>query len=244
MFFSKKELLKTVIKDAVDMHNHILPGIDDGASDLETSIRLVNEYKTLGFSKIIATPHTMSDYYPNTSETILTALETLNSELKKQNITGIEIKAASEYMIDHEFEEKLVSNSTLLTYADNHVLVEMSYLHESDNLDEVLYKLQLKSYQPILAHPERYTFYLNKFDNYYALKKQGIKLQLNMLSLTEHYGSKIQQVAKRLLKEGMYDYIGIDTHRIEHLDKVAKIKLPKKSLKLVTQLLENNKSLF
>ena len=244
MLFSKKESIKSFLNNAVDMHNHILPGIDDGASDIQTSIDLIKIYKNLGYSKIIATPHTMSDYYPNTATTILKALDTLNLEIKSQNIQGIEVKAASEYMVDPDFEEMIDSGSQLLTYKDNHILIEMSYLRESANFNEVLYKLQLKNYQPILAHPERYSFYLTDFDKYYAIKKQGVKFQLNMLALTEHYGSKIQKTAKRLLKEDMYDYIGIDTHRIEHLEKVNTIKISKKRVGAVQQLLENNKSLF
>ena len=244
MLFSKKESIKSLLNNAVDMHNHVLPGIDDGASDVQTSIDLIKEYKTLGYSKIITTPHTMGDYYPNTATTILKALDELNLEIKNQNIKGIEVKAASEYMIDPDFEEMIDSGSQLLTYKDNHILVEMSYLRESANFNEVLYKLQLKNYQPILAHPERYSFYLTDFDKYYAIKKQGVKFQLNMLALTEHYGSKIQKTAKRLLKEGMYDYIGVDTHRIEHLEKVNTFKISKKRVGAIQQLLENNKSLF
>jgi len=244
MIFSKKILLKTLLNNAVDMHNHILPGIDDGAPDIETSIRLVKEYKALGYTRIIATPHTMSDYYPNTTESILIALGKLNKELENQNIQGVEIIAASEYMIDPWFEEMIDSKSELLTYKDKHILVEMSYLRESENLNEILYKLQLQGYQPILAHPERYSYYLDDFNKYYALKTQGIKLQLNMLALTDYYGSKIQKIARRLLKEGMYDYIGIDTHRIDHLDSAAQIKISKKREKAIQQLLTNNKSLF
>jgi len=203
MIFSKKTKLASLLNNSVDMHNHILPGIDDGASDIDTSIGLIKEYKALGYTQIIATPHTMSDYYPNTASTILEALDKLKEELIKQKIQNID-----------------------------------------NNFNEVLYKLQLKNYQPILAHPERYSFYLNDFDKYYAIKKQGVKFQLNMLALTEHYGSKIQKTARRLLKEGMYDYIGIDTHRIEHLNKVSQIKISNKRLEKIKILLENNKSLF
>ncbi len=244
MIFSKKIKLSSLFENAVDMHNHVLPNIDDGADNLNTSLNLIKGYKALGYSKIIATPHTMSDYYPNTKKTILEALNLLNTELKNQNINDIEVKAASEYMVDPEFELMIDSNSPLLTYRDNHILVEMSYLRESDNLNEVLYKLQLKNYQPILAHPERYSFYLDNFERFYALKKNGIKLQLNMLSLTDHYGRKIQKIAKRLLKEGMYDYIGIDTHRMEHLNKVGDIKISKKIQNSIKLLLNNNESLF
>jgi len=239
-----KRNIKSLLNNAVDMHNHILPGIDDGAVDLETSLLLVKEYKNLGYSKIIATPHTMHDYYPNTSEIILKALDTLNQGLKQHNIQGVEVKAASEYMIDPEFEEVIDSKGKLLTFEGNYILVEMSYLQESDNLKGVLYKLQLQGYKPILAHPERYSFYLGDFKKYYILKKQGVKFQLNMLALSDHYGNKIQKTAKRLLKEGMYDFIGIDTHRVEHLRKVENLKLSKKNLERVEQLLKNNGKLF
>ncbi len=244
MLFSKKILLKSLINKSVDMHNHILPGIDDGAANLEITVDLVKQYQELGYTKIIATPHTMGDYYPNTASSILTAYKKLQKELLDRNITGIEIKAASEYMIDLEFEEMIDRGDQLLTFNDNHILIEMSYLRESENLNEVLYKLQLKNFMPILAHPERYSFYLSDFEKYYAIKNQGVKFQLNMLALTDHYGSKIKKTAMRLLKENMYDYIGIDTHRIDHLEKVANIKIPQKFKRNINNLLENNKELF
>lgn len=244
MIFSKKIKITDLFNHAVDIHNHLLPAIDDGAKDLNYAVDLVNEYRALGFSKLVATPHTMSDYYPNTNTTIKDALTLLNEELNRREINDISIKAASEYMIDIEFEAKLDANKPLLTYKDNKVLVEMSYLRESENLNEALYKLQLKNYAPILAHPERYVFYLDNLEKIYNLKNNGVQLQLNMLALTNHYGSKIQKVAKKLLEADMYDYIGIDTHRMGHLKKVKEIKINSKKATKIEALLENNKNLF
>lgn len=244
MIFTKKIKITELFNNAVDIHNHILPAIDDGAKDLNYAVDLVNEYKALGYSKIIATPHTMSDYYPNTSTTINDALTLLNEELNRREIHDISIKAASEYMLDGDFETKLDANKPLLTYRGNKVLVEMSYLRESENLNELLYKLQLKNYQPILAHPERYVFYLDKLEKIYNLKNNGVQLQVNMLALTNHYGSKIQKVAKKLLEADMYDYIGIDTHRMGHLKKVREIKISSKIAGKINLLLENNKDLY
>lgn len=244
MIFSRKESIKSLLKNATDIHNHILPGIDDGSPNIETSIDLVLKYIKLGFTKIIATPHTMGDYYPNTSKTILDTLLNLKNELKEKEISGIDIKASSEYMIDVEFEEIIENPSNLLPLANKHILIEMSYLGESQNLEEILFKLQLKDYQPILAHPERYSFYLSDNEQYYILKSKGVKFQLNLLSLTGHYGGKIKEIAIKLLKEDMYDYVGIDTHRMEHLNKVEKMKVPKKLIPKLEKLFENNESLF
>ena len=93
-------------KIGVDMHSHILPGIDDGAPTVRESIMMINRFKNLGFKKLIATPHIMSDYYRNTPDIINRALDQLREELQKQNI-NISIEAAAEYYLDETFESKM-----------------------------------------------------------------------------------------------------------------------------------------
>src|SRR5580658_3025346 len=107
-FFKKKEIRKSVAFDysslMVDMHSHVLPGIDDGAQTPEESIILIKKMMELGIKKIIATPHIMADYYKNTPETINAALSVLKAALEKENI-DIEVEAAAEHYFDETFEE-------------------------------------------------------------------------------------------------------------------------------------------
>ena len=225
------------------MHNHLLPGIDDGAQNIEDAVELVKMYRDIGITQFYATPHTMSDYYPNTPDTIRQALATLNQALEKSNISDVKISPSSEYMVDHDFEE-LVEKDLLLPFKGKHILVEMSYLKASENFDEAIYKLQLKGYTPILAHPERYIYYIEDETIFIQMKNKGIKLQLNALSLSNYYGPEIKYKASQLLKKGLYDFIGLDTHKTKHLSVIENIKIPKKNQRAVERLINNNKNLF
>ncbi|WP_435254348.1 tyrosine-protein phosphatase [Tenacibaculum sp. A30] len=240
-FFKKKELpLHEVFPDGfVDIHSHLLPGIDDGAKDLENSISLISKMYSYGIKNFITTPHVLGDVYPNSSETIKNKLEEVRIELKKQGFSDVNINAAAEYMMDERFVERLKADD-ILTLKDNYILVEMSYFNAPYNLYDILFEIQLKGYKPVLAHPERYNFYHGDFQNFYKLKKAGCVFQLNLLSLTEQYGKGVQKTAQKLLSENMYDFVGTDTHHHNHLKLLQKIGNVK-TKNQIEHLLNNNK---
>jgi protein-tyrosine phosphatase len=243
--FQKKEYLIDYLNDITDIHNHILPGIDDGAANIEDSLNLLLKFKEMGIHDFIATPHIMNDYYPNTRQTINAALEKLQEKITQNpELKDIRIRAAAEYMMDQSFVE-LLESEKLLVLKDNFVLVEMSYFQAPINLNEILFQLQTKGYKPVLAHPERYAFYHTKdLRKYEELKDRGCLLQLNTLSLTPHYGTNMQQTAFRLLESGMIDFIGSDTHRVQHLEKLASITLNKKIIDPVKKVIAKTKEYF
>lgn len=215
----------------VDIHSHLIPGVDDGSKDLEDSIKLIKGLVNLGFKKIITTPHVYWDYYPNSSDRLLAGLDTLRKGLSTAGV-NIEVECAAEYFMDEKFEE-LLSNKDLLTFGDNYVLVEMSFFSEPFKLNDYLFKLQTGSYKPILAHPERYTYYLRNFERLVELKERGFRLQLNLLSLTGHYGKEVEKLAKMLLDKNMYDFAGTDTHNLGHVDKLRSLLIEEKSKKTI-----------
>lgn len=240
-FFKKKEIpLHELFTDGfVDIHSHLLPGIDDGAKTIEDTIALISKMHSYGIKNFITTPHVLGDVYPNSSESIKAKLEEVKSALVKEGLIDIKINAAAEYMMDEQFVERL-KNDDILTLKDNFILVEMSYFNAPYNLFDILFEIQLKGYKPVLAHPERYNFYHNDFETYYKLKKAGCLFQLNLLSLTQQYGSGVQKIAEKLLKLNMYDFIGTDTHHKNHLrllNKIGTLKMKKK----IDYLIENNK---
>lgn len=241
LFFKKKEipLVEFFPKDFIDIHSHLLPGIDDGSKNLDNSIDLISKMSSYGIKNFITTPHVLGDVYPNSSEIIKSKLEEVRVELIKRNITDITINAAAEYMMDEQFSVRLEEND-ILTLKDNFILVEMSYFNAPLNLFDILFEIQLKGYKPVLAHPERYSFYHNDFKSYYKLKNAGCLFQLNLLSLTEQYGKGVQKIGSQLLKENMYDFVGSDTHHHNHLEILKKIGT-KKNLKNIEHLLANNK---
>jgi tyrosine-protein phosphatase YwqE len=200
----------------VDMHSHLIPGIDDGAPDLDTALNLIKELQELGFKKIITTPHVMADLYPNTSKIILNGLEKVRAAIAAAGIE-IEIDAAAEYLLDEAFEHKL-SEDDLLTLPGKKVLVEMSFVNPAPNLESILFELQMKGYRPIMAHPERYQYYHNDFGKFERLIDRGCELQVNLLSLTGYYGAPIKKVAQKLLKADMVSFLGTDLHNDKHLE--------------------------
>ncbi len=244
-FFRKKDFLIDHLEGIRDIHNHILPGIDDGAQNVEESIGLLEKFRDLGITKFIATPHIMNDYYPNTPETINTALTLLKKEISGyEKLRNTEIRFAAEYMMDQNFLE-LMKTEKLLSLKVNMVLVEMSYFQAPINLNEILFKLQTNGYKPVLAHPERYAFYHTKdLSKYEELKNRGCLFQLNTLSLTPHYGSNMQKIAYKLLENGMIDFIGSDTHRLQHLEKIETITIQKKTKDSITNIISKTKERF
>lgn len=238
-FKSKKPYLKDLIPDNfVDIHSHLLPGIDDGAATINDTMNLINGLEEIGFKKFITTPHIMGEIWNNTSSGINEKLASTLSEIKVPNINN-RLKAAAEYMMDGEFTE-LFKKEKLLCLKDNYVLVEMSYLNPPIQLFEILFELQVAGYQPVLAHPERYLFYHEpSLSNYRNLKNVGCLFQLNMLSTTGYYGERVAKTADLLLKNGLIDFVGSDVHHNRHLEFMHK-KIVLKNFEYLTPVFQNN----
>lgn len=198
-----------------DMHSHLLPGIDDGAPDLDTSVMLIKGMMAMGYQKFITTPHIYPDLYPNNKETITAAYQLLIQRLKEEQL-DVEIKAAAEYFIDDMFAERLEKKEELLTIHKNWVLVEISFVSPPNDLNETIFNLILNGYQPVLAHPERYSYYYQP-EVFHRFKDQGCYLQINILSLLGYYGKTAQETARMLVKEQLVDLAGTDLHHARHL---------------------------
>ncbi len=196
----------------VDMHSHVLPGIDDGAQTVEDSIILVKAMIGLGIKKIIATPHIMVDYYRNTPEIINNALSILKNELQKQQI-DIEIEAAAEHLLDEGFEI-LLEQGNVMPIKNNYLLFEMSFIDAHPNLISLVQKIKEKGYKPILAHPERYPYFT--IENCENLRSWGCDLQMNTISLTGYYGSKTKEMAEMMVDFNLVDFISSDMHHVRH----------------------------
>jgi tyrosine-protein phosphatase YwqE len=216
-FFKKKAAAATDLSWlGTDIHSHLLPGIDDGAPDLPASLELLKGLADLGFKKVVTTPHVFWEMYPNTTETI-GEKEALVKNAAAEAEIDVAFSAAAEYFIDDHFAQHIAGKKPLRTLHDNLVLVEFSMLTAPMELQDVLFQMQLQGYQPLIAHPERYT-YLNRQPQFFdTLKNSGCLFQLNLLSLTPHYGTAVQALAEYLLKNNMYDYAGTDLHGQKHL---------------------------
>ncbi|MBX9806761.1 MAG: histidinol phosphatase [Flavobacteriaceae bacterium] len=236
--FKSKPLLRDLIpENYVDIHSHLLPGIDDGASTFEDSLRLTKALQSLGTTQYITTPHIIQHFWENTPEIINAVAATTRTELNKNQLS-IPFRAAAEYMMDEQFV-KFFQSGELLTLKDNYVLVEMSYLNPPIQLYSILFDLQVAGYIPVLAHPERYIFYHINFNEYTKLINAGCLLQLNLLSVVGYYGEGIAKIAEKLLQKGMYSFVGSDVHHDNHIAAFdQKVKL--KDLAPLKEIIANN----
>ena len=219
--FSKGKTREAAVKVdlksiGTDMHSHLLPGIDDGSPDLETSLHLIRGMNALGYTKLITTPHIMWDMYQNTRDGILQKLDVVRAAVEKEKL-GVEIHAAAEYFMDDHFTGLMKADEPLLTIGGNMVLVEFSLAHRPMSLKDILFDMQLKGYQPVIAHPERYVYLENAKDFYDDLRDIGCLFQLNLLSLSGYYGRSAADLANYLIKKGYYDLAGTDLHNERHL---------------------------
>lgn len=223
-FFSKKYKLvdSGILNSASDWHSHILPGVDDGISDMDDSLEVLDCYEQIGIREVWLTPHIMEDI-PNTTQELRERFE----ELKAAYKGSVKLNLAAENMIDNLFAERLNANDLLPLGANgDHLLVETSYYQPPIDLYGTLKRVQEAGYHPVLAHPERYG-YMNDAD-YDRIKGMKVKMQMNLGSLAGAYGKSAQERAQMLLAKGYYNFFGSDLHRLAHFLEFVNAKALKK----------------
>ncbi|MBV2196221.1 MAG: histidinol phosphatase [Flavobacterium sp.] len=215
IFKNKPTLRELIPNDFVDIHSHMLPGIDDGAKEINDTKNLFEAVKQIGFKKIITTPHTMTSVWENTTESITDAYNLVKSSFPNY-VVDLNLGYASEYFLDENLI-KLANQNKLLTLKSNFVLIELSFISPPIQLYDYLFDLQLKGYKLVLAHPERYLYLHNKKEEFKRLKKAGCQFQLNLLATVGYYGREVQEITDYLLKNEMYDFVGSDIHNMKHV---------------------------
>jgi len=216
--FKKKSKVSVDLSGiGTDMHSHLLPGIDDGSPDIETSIQLISGLQELGYRNFITTPHILWDMYKNDAATITSAYAKLQYAFLENNFKA-SVKPAAEYFLDEHFDELLETDTPLLTLHDNWVLVEFSFVTTPLNFKEKLFNMQMKGYQPVLAHPERYLYFMADKKWYDELKSAGCFFQVNILSLAGYYGKASLQLAHYLINKQYVNLLGTDCHHSRHLN--------------------------
>lgn len=217
--FGKDNRLKKsgLLDKKSDVHSHILYGVDDGVQELEESLQILDYLECLGFTQLWCTPHIMEDI-PNETK----FLQERFKQLKNAYQGNIKLHLAAEYMIDNVFDKRL-SEKDLLPHGEmqDKILVETSYFNPPLNLEETLKQIYSIGYYPLLAHPERYAYMTDK--DYIKLKADGIRFQLNMLSLKGMYGKMAQKKAEWLLSKNFYDEVGSDIHSIRQIQALEEL---------------------
>lgn len=225
--FKKEPVLEPIDLSVLgtDLHSHLIPGIDDGSKNMAETLIMLKGFIDLGFKKVITTPHVMSDFYKNNPEIILGGLKKVRAAIEKHDL-NIKIEAAAEYYLDFHFET-LIEKKELLTFGDNYVLFELSFMHEPTRIKEAIFNLQTAGYKPILAHVERYPYYFNEWEKIEDFKNRGCLMQLNINSLSGQYGPQVKKMAEQLIEKEWIDVIGSDCHHFGHLELIEQLRTNK-----------------
>ena len=227
-YFSKTIAKSRLLEGMTDAHSHILPGVDDGVPDMDSSLAILREYEAQGITSVWLTPHIMEDIPNETAE-----LQQRFAELQAVYDGPITLRLAAEYMLDGVFDERF-KNRDLLTHSGNNILVETSYFTPPMGFYGTLEEIKRAGYYPILAHPERY-IYMD--DNAYKkLRHMGVKFQLNLFSLVGIYGPTAKKKSLKLLREGYYTLVGTDLHRHQALQRNLEAKVSKSLLPLLENM--------
>ena len=205
----------------LDFHSHILPGIDDGAKDINESLMLAKALKDWGFDRVTCTPHITSKY-PNTPQDILPKFEHLKEELDKSGI-GLDIRLSAEYRLVPETWPKVLENNWLMPIEERFILMELPISHREEmgliNPVEEFRKIASMGLTPILPHPERY-FYLTEQELSDILDAGG-KIQCNYGSYAGLYGEEVRQRAVALQDKGIVSFYGTDLHNAHYVQVIG-----------------------
>lgn len=221
-----------------DLHAHILMGIDDGSQDLKTSLEILRQAEKEHITDIILTPHYIknSRYKANNKQKI-ERLEALRTYAKRNKI-AVNLYIGNEVYIDEDILSLLYKGEIATLNHSRYILIELPFMHQVPNLDEILFTLMQNNYIPIIAHPERYHYFQ---ENPFLLKDyidRGILFQGNYRSLFGYYGKAAKKTLKILLKNDMIHFLASDMHKANEKYKID--KLNKKLLKIT----KNRKKVF
>ena len=224
----------------VDVHSHLLPGIDDGVKTLEESWEVIKVFEDMGYMKLITTPHVMNDFYRNTTPGIQHTRDELVAFLKEKK-SSIQIEAAAEYYLDESLIQSVDNQEKLLTFGKQYLLFETNFLTEPYQLKNFIFKATTQRYKPVLAHPERYEYLNKNFEKLEDLRNRGVLFQLNILSFIGFYSPSIQKMAEHMVDRGWVDFVGSDCHNQLYsklIEKAQRTKYYRKALSL--NLLNNS----
>lgn len=238
-WFRKEKQVYNGIPLQVDIHSHLLPGLDDGVQSLEQSLEIISHFQSLGYRKLITSPHVMSDLYRNTIEGIHEKLDQLREHIQQQGL-AMEVDAVAEYYLDEMLVRQVELNQPLLTFGKNYLLFETNFLTEPLMLKEFIFLAITRGYRPVLAHPERYLYIQNEFNKAQDLIDRGVLFQVNISSITGYYSKQAQVVAHKLIDKGWVHLLGSDCHSLQHIKLVEQAQQMKYFRKAISLPLLNN----
>ena len=199
----------------IDIHSHILPGIDDGSKSMDESLAILKKMEELGFTEIVCTPHYIELTKFRTNNVKKRELLKKTQAAAKKAGINIKLHLGNEIFVSRDIVKFLKKNEAM-PINKKYVLFELPFTTEINNLGDIIFNIKVNGYTPILAHPERYLMIQKDIRVARKLKEKGVKLQCNYSSITGQYGKKPMKAMKKLLKNGLVDYLGSDVHRARH----------------------------
>jgi len=225
--FKKKTVPFGSLGVTVDWHNHLLAGVDDGVREIEQSEIILKSMREVGIRTVVHTPHFNPEIFPDNTETsIKVAFERYLGALSAEAREGLDIRLAGEYMVVNGFEQRDMTE--LLQIEPGKVLIEMSYMYPSATIEDTVFNIRMAGLTPVIAHPERYLYYAGSLEHFERLYDMGAQFQLNLLSLSGTYGPASIHILEYLLSNGMYSYVGTDTHTPQHFRHITGSEIPEK----------------
>lgn len=196
----------------IDIHCHILPGLDDGAPDEGVALEMARTAVADGVGTIVATPHMREGDYLNERPQILEAVEQFRKVLARESVP-LKLAVGSEVHLGPRLVER-IAEGRLLTYADRQaaLLLECPYRNYPVRLSETIFELKLAGYTPVIAHPERIQFFREDPERFAALVNQGALGQLTGSSLLGLFGKKIQALSEEWVARKLVHFLGSDAH--------------------------------
>lgn len=212
-----------------EMHCHIIPGVDDGSPELEFSLEYLKALSECGLERVIFTPHHTEPNFMNTPSRIGPLFRDVKIGVEERQIPLVCEDYSFEYRLDESFLHMMKSGKfgeeqcELRPLKDRYLLIENSFAQPLLNLEDVIFELQDRGWYLIMAHPERYHYYLRRgLKTYQHLQDIGVEFQCNLLSFSGYYGEETQKMAYRLLDEGLVNFMGSDLHNMRHVDLIRK----------------------
>lgn len=195
----------------IDIHSHVLPGIDDGSPDIDTSIELIKYEAEQGVTDLFVTPH-FNKYrgYLSEHRDNQVLFDELFQRVKEEEI-DIQLHLGTEIYYDQQTLKHLEKGIVAPLGDSAYVLVEFSLGDETEDIPEAIHNLTAKGYHPIIAHPERYPYMQNP-EIYYHLRRMGALIQINASSILGQYGRKIKKLCYKLIEQGYVDFVASDMH--------------------------------
>ena len=195
----------------VDIHSHILPGVDDGSVDINDSINILRNAEKFGYTAVVATPHYIEGSYIANNKAKYKLIEVIKNEANRQNI-NIEIYFGNEVFVTENIKDLLYNDKVYSINNSRYILIELPRSEGTYGLQSCIFNLFSIGYIPIIAHPERYSFVQKNPNKLIDYIEQGVMFQLNSGSLLGCYGKSAQKTSKILLKHNMIHFIATDTH--------------------------------